>query len=91
MTSLGSKLEEMEKDSTQLQFTVMTVILQMEMAAKDDATIVDIKYLTMILYFWGVLSELSIGCTGTIPESLAGSIRRLCRNMWRRKEAYKVT
>ena len=40
MTSLGSKPEEMEKDSTQLQLTLMTEILQMEMAAKDDAAIV---------------------------------------------------
>ena len=40
MTALGSKPEEMEKDSTLLQLTVIMEILQMEMAAKDDAAIV---------------------------------------------------
>ena len=49
MKSIGSKPEEMKKDSTLLQLTVMTEILQMEMAAKDDAAIVSHEFSTPML------------------------------------------
>ena len=41
MTSSGQKIEEMERDLIQFLLTEMMEILQMEMAAKDDAAIVN--------------------------------------------------
>ena len=50
MTSFGQKPVEMENDSTRSVHIVMMEILQMEMAAKDDAAIVsEEKY---IKYNW---------------------------------------
>ena len=45
-TSSGKKFEEMEKDTIQTILIEMMVILQMEMAAKDDAAIVTRKKAT---------------------------------------------
>ena len=49
MTSSGKKFEEMEKDTIQTILIEMMVILQMEMAAKDNAAIVISLIATLLL------------------------------------------